>query len=160
MKKWMGIAAILIGCAVYAMIKVSISRYEDANLQPVETPPAKQADADDTNTPTPAEDSGSPATAAQIEAVTQAFAEFQQAVESEDYEQAWELTSGSVQAKVSIEKFTERMIGVRDEVAKLSLQPESATDIEGRVRVRGTSPSGEGEWFVFVQEDGQWKLHD
>lgn len=160
MKKWIGIAAILICCAVYAMVKLSISQYQDANTQEKETLSAKQTDADNTDKATPEEDPGSPVPAAQIKAVTKVFGEFLGACKSEDYEQAWKLTSESFKSKGSFEKFKEVMAS--DEAASMmgsNIRPESATTIDVRVRVRITYPSEEqGMYFFFVQEDGQWKL--
>ncbi len=178
MKKWMGVAAILIGCGVYAMVKLSISRYQEANPQveetprakqteanagganpPVkETPRAKQAKADDTKAATPEEESGSPATAAQVAAITKAFGEFRSALESKDYEQAWKLMSKSFKSKESFEKFKEEMAATGAVFAEATMHPESATDIRGRVRLLITHPSRGDHHMCFIQEDGQWKL--
>ena len=178
MKKWMGIAAILIGCGVYAMVRLSISRYQDANPQVEETPRAKQTEADDRNpqvkeTPrakqakaddtkaaTPKEEPGSPATAAQAEAVTKVFGDFQSALERKDYEQAWKLLSESFKRKMSLEKFKKVMAEAGAVFAKASLRAESATDLGGRVRLLITSPSKGDAHVFFVQENGQWKLDD
>jgi hypothetical protein len=160
MKKWVGLAAILISCGVYAMVKLSISRYPDANPQVEETPRAKQTEADDTKAATPEEESGSPATAAQIAAVTQAFGDFQNALERKDCEQAWMLLSESSRNKHSLEEFKKAMAEMGAVLAKATLRPESATDLGGRVRLLVTHPSkGDDHWF-FVQENGQWKVDD
>ena len=159
MKRWIVIVAVLTCCGVYAMVKLSISQYQDANSQEEETPSAKQVEADNTDKATPEEDSGSPATAAQIEAVTKVFSEFLSAIKSEDYEQAWKLTSESFKTQGSFEEFKEVM--ARDEQALImqaTIRPGSATEIDGRVRVRITVPSHEDERVSFVQEEGQWKL--
>ena len=176
MKKWIGIAAILICCGIYAMVKLSISQYEDANPQEEETPGAKQTDsgnADEaapeensaspdtavqTNKPTPEEDSGTPATAEQVEAITKAFGEFQAAVESQDYEQAWKLMSKSFKSQGSFEEFKEGLHDARDEILKSTIRPESATNIGGGVRLLIVDPSGREEQVSFIQEDGQWKF--
>ena len=176
MKRWIVIVAVLICCGVYAMVKLSVSQYQDANTREEETPSAKQTEADNTDkaTPekdssspataaqtdkaTPEEDSGSPATAAQIEAITKVFSEFQNAIESEDYEQAWKLTSKSLRSRVSFEEFKKEVPDMRADILELTILPESATHVDGRVRVRATVPSREDERLLFSQEDGQWKL--
>jgi len=180
MKKWMGIAAIVIGCGVYAMVRLSISRYQEANPQVEEPPRAKQteadsrganpqvketpraepAQADHTKAATPEEKPGSPATAAQVEAVTQAFGDFQSALERKDYEQAWQLTSESFQSKISLEKFKRVMADAGVVFVKASLRTESATDLGGRVRLLMTSPSKGDAHVFFIQENGQWRLDD
>jgi hypothetical protein len=158
MKKWIGIAAILICCGVYAMVKISISQYEEANPQEKETPGAKQTDAGDTDVATPGEDSGTAATAEQVEAVTKVFSEFLSTIKSEDYEQAWKLVSESAKSKGSFEKFKELSPKLRAVLVEATIRPESATNIDGRVRLPITIPSGEDGHLPFVQEDGQWKL--
>ncbi len=176
MKKWVGVAAILICCGIYAMVRLSISQYDDANPQEKQTPGAKQTDAGDTDgaTPgedsgspdtavqtdqaTPGEDSGTPATAEQVEAITKAFSEFQAAVESQDYEQAWTLMSESFKSQGSFEQFKEGLPDARDEILKATIRPESATNVGGRVRLLLADPSGREEPVSFVQEDGQWKF--
>jgi len=176
MKRWIVIVAVLICCGVYAMVKLSISQYQDANTREEETPGAKQTEADNTDKATrekdssspataaqtdkatPEEDFGSPASAAQIEAVTKAFGDFQSALESKDYEQAWKLTSESFKSQGSFEEFKEIMADVGAVVAKATIRPESATNIDGRVRVLVTDPSDGDDHVSFVQEDGQWKL--
>jgi hypothetical protein len=176
MKKWLGIAAILICCSIYAMVRLSISQYQDANTQEKEMPGAKQTDGgntdevvpeDDSGSPDAAvqtdraaheEDSGSPATVAQVEAVTKVFGEFLSALKSEDYEQAWKLTSKSLKSRVSFEEFKKEMPDMRAEILKSTIRPESATSIGGRVRVPITNPSHRDDHAFFVQEDGRWKL--
>ena len=178
MKKWVGLAAILIGCGVYAMVTLSISRYQDANPQVEGTPSAKQTEADDANpqveeTPraeqakadntkaaTPKEEPGSPATPAQVEAVVKAFGDFQSALGRKDYEQAWKLLSESFQKKMSLETFKKVMADAGAVFAKASLRGESATDLGGRVRLPITSPSKGDAHVFFLQENGQWKLDD
>ena len=176
MKKWIGIAAILMCCGVYAMVKLSISQYQDANPQAKEMPSAKQTDAgntdeagseEDSGSPGTAvqtdeaaheEDSGTPATAAQVEAVTKVFSEFQSALKSEDYEQAWKLGSESMKSQGSLAEFKEAMARKRALLMEAIIRPESATKIDGRVRVRITYASHGDDHVSFVQEDGQWKL--
>ena len=163
-KKWIIIVVILICCLVYAIVKLSmsenqnISQYQDANTQEKETPGAKQNDADNTDKATPEEDSGTPATTDQVEAVTEVFTEFLGAIKSEDYEQAWKLLSESFKSKVSFEKFKEVMSEMGPVLAEATIRPESATNIDGRVRIPITIPSGEDGYLTFVQEDEQWKL--
>ena len=176
MKKWIGIAVVLVCFVVYAMVKLSTSQYQDAHTPEEATPSAKQIDAgntdeagqeEDSGSPGTAvqtdeaaheEDSGTPATAAQIEAVTRVFREFLSAVESEDYEQAWKLTSKSLKSRASFEEFKEEMPDMRAEILKSTIRPESATSIGGRVRVPITNPSHGDDHAFFVQEDGRWKL--
>lgn len=159
MKKWIGIAAILICCGIYAMVKLSISQYQDANPQDKETPGAKQTDAGSTDKATPEEDSGSPATLAQVEAVTKVFNEFTSALENEDCEQAWKCMSESFKSRESFEEFKKGMADKLGAVmAEATIRPESATNIGGRVRSLVTHPSLGEEHFFFIQEDGQWKL--
>lgn len=166
MKKWIAIFAVLICCLVYAIAKLSVSEYQTISQDPNtttqarQTPSARQTDAGSTDKATPEENSGSPVPADQVEALTKVFGEFLGALKSEDYEQAWKLTSESFKSKGSFEKFKEMMAS--DEAALIMesiIRPESATKIDGRVRVRTTYPSEEqGMYFFFVQEDGQWKL--
>ena len=156
MKKFIVIAVILICCGVYAMVKLSISQYQNANTQAEETQSAKQTDADNTDKATPEEDSVSPASAVQVEAVTKVFSEFQTAIKSEDYEQAWMLTSEFFKREVSFEEFKKGA----PKLVNATIDPESAINIAGRVGLLMTVPSEEqGIYFLFNQEDGQWKFH-
>ena len=66
--------------------------------------------------------------------------------------------SESSKSKVSFEKFKEVSPKLRAVLAESTIRPESATNIDGRVRVPITDPSGEDGHLPFVQEDGQWKL--
>jgi hypothetical protein len=180
MKKFIVIAVIFMCLCLYAIIKLSISERQNVNGAAetnqstksrnvgdtdVVTPSeekrsAKQINADNTDKATPEEDSGSavPATAAQVEAVTKVFNEFVSALESEDYEQAWKLVSESLKSKVSFEKFKEVIPELGAVLVETTIRPESATNIDGRVRLPITIPSGEDGYLTFVQEDGQWKL--
>ena len=176
MKKWIVIVAILICFGLYAMVKLSISQHQNANTQEKETQSTKQIDADNTDKATPEEDSGSPgtavqtdkaaheedsgtpATADQVEAITKVFSEFLSALKSEDYEQAWKLVSESSKSKGSFEEFKEAFSEMGAVLAETTIRPESATNIDGRVRLPITIPSGEDGHLSFVQEDGQWKL--
>ena len=156
MKKFIVIAVILICFGVYAMVKLSISQYQDANPQEKDIPSAKQTDADNTDRATPEEDSVSPASAVQVEAVTEVFSEFLSAIKSEDYEQAWNLTSEYFKSDVSFEEFKKGA----PKLVNATILPESAIDIAGRVGLLVTIPSEEqGMYFLFNQEDGQWKFH-
>jgi len=169
-KKWIVVVVILICCLVYAIVKLSMSENQYAYNQEKETPSAKQRDADNTGkaTPgdagstdkaTPEEGSGSAVPAAQVEAVTKVFSEFQTALKSKDYEQAWKLTSESLKSQGSFAEFKEAMTRYPQAlIMEATMHPESATKIDGRVRVRITVPSGEDDHASFVQEDGQWKL--
>lgn len=183
MKKWIGIAAILLCFGVYAMVKLSTSQYQDAHTPEEATPSAKQTDADNTDEAGPEEDSGSPGTAVQVEAVTipaegsgsavppvqveaviKAFSEFQSAIKSEDYEQAWELVSEFLkdsESDGSLEKFKKEMADDGAVFATATIHPESTINIEGHVGLLVTfPPNDQAMYLLFIQEDGQWKLHD
>jgi hypothetical protein len=160
--KWIIIVVILICCLVYAIVKLSMSENQNVSetqyeyKQPEETQSAQQINADDTDKATPEEGSGS--VPAQVEAVTKAFSEFLSAIKSEDYEQAWKLVSESSKSKVSFEKFKEVIPELGAVLAETTIRPESATNIDGRVRLPITIPSGGDGHLTFVQEDEQWKL--
>jgi hypothetical protein len=177
MKKIIVIAIILICLCLYGIIKLSTSESQNTNgaietnqstksindvdtdkaTPSEETRSAKQINTENTEKAKPEEDSGSavPATAAQVEAVTKALSEFISAIKSEDYEQAWVLTSGFFKSKLSFEEFKK----VEPETVNLTIHPEFAINIEGRVGLLVTLPSEEeGLYFLFNQEDGQWKL--
>ncbi|MGB2862948.1 MAG: hypothetical protein WBC05_06450 [Sedimentisphaerales bacterium] len=179
--KWIIIVVILICCLVYAIVKLSMSENQNVSetqyeyKQPEETQSAQQINADDTDKATPEEGSGSAAppvqvedvnkpeegsgsVPAQVEAVTKAFSEFLSAIKSEDYEQAWKLVSESSKSKVSFEKFKEVIPELGAVLAETTIRPESATNIDGRVRLPITIPSGGDGHLTFVQEDEQWKL--
>lgn len=170
MKKWIGIFVLLMGCFVYAIVKLSMSEYETMSQGPgpntpaEETQSAEETDADNTDKATPERVSGSPATAAQVEAVTKVFSEFQNAVKSGDYERAWELMSEPLQQTTSdgsFEKFKQEMADEGDFLLTVTTHPDAAIDIEGRVGLLATAPSKEqGMYFFFIQEDGQWKWND
>ncbi len=174
MKKFIVIAVILICFGVYAIVKLSMSENQNAYNQAEETQSAKQINssnvdkttpaeetqsakqinADNTDKATPEEGSGSAVPAVQVEAVTKVLSEFLSALKSEDYEQAWKLTSEFFKSKLSFEEFKKV-----PETVNLTIHPESAINIEGRVGLLVTLPSEEqGMYFLFNQEDGQWKL--
>ena len=162
MKKWIAIAVILICCLVYAIVKLSMSENQNmsqnqkAYKQAEETQSAKQINADNTDKATPEEGSGSAVPAVQVEAVTKVLSEFLSAIKSEDYEQAWKLTSEVFKSKGSFEEFKK----ATPELVNATIHPESATNIEGRVGLLVTSPSLEHDLYLFfIQEDGQWKLY-
>ena len=177
MKKWIAIAVILMCCLVYAIVKLSMSENQNAYNQAEETQSAKQINAGNTDKATPAEEtqsakqinagnvdkatpkegSGSAVPAVQVEAVTKVLSEFLSAIKSEDYEQAWKLTSEVFKSKGSFEEFKKSA----PELVNATIHPESAIDIAGRVGLLVTFPSEEQSmYFLFNQEDGQWKLHD
>ncbi|MFB0521103.1 MAG: hypothetical protein ACETWD_06690 [Desulfatiglandales bacterium] len=155
MKKWIIIAAILICCVLYALVKFSKPQGQN-EIDQTENPPIEvQADVGEPNNAPSAESPGSVVTPTQVEAVTKVFGEFQSAIKSEDYEQAWKLMSEVVKSGLSFEEFTK---GV-NVLANAIIHPESATNIEGRVRLLITSPEAE-LYLFFIQEDGQWKLYN
>ena len=165
MKKFIVISVILMCCLVYAIVKLSIS--ENQNMlenqyvynQAEETQSAKQIDAGSTDETVREEDSGTPATAAQVEAATKVFSEFQSALKSKYYEQAWKLTSESLKSQGSFAKFKEVMASdVGAALVKATIRPESATNIGGRVGLLVAHPSLGEERFFFIHEDGQWKV--
>ena len=188
MKRFIVIAVILICCLLlYAIVKLSMSEYQNVNdtteekqitkqinagntdkaTPAEETQSAKQINADNTDKATSGEDPNSDSArsvvqvdvpAAQVEAVIKAFSEFKSAIKSEDYEQAWKLTSEFFKSKGSFEDFKKDMPGERIKLANAAIHPESATNIEGRVRLLVTSPEDE-LYLSFIQEDGQWKLY-
>ena len=164
MKKWIAIFAVLICCLVYAIVKLSVSEYQTISQDPNTTTQARQTqranqvDANSTDKATPEESSGSPVPADQVEALTKVCNEFLSTIKSEDYEQAWKLVSESFKSKVSFEKFKEVIPELGAVLVETTIRPESATNIDGRVRLPITIPSGEDGHLSFVQEDGQWKL--
>jgi hypothetical protein len=155
---------------------VSENRY--SNNQPEETQSAEQINADnidktapaestqqmnidDNDKTTPKEDSGSAVPADQVEAVTKVFSELQNAVKSEDYDQAWMLMSEVLKSEsgVSFEEFKEDIADKRDELTNVIAHPDSTINIEDRVALLVTLPSQEeGMYFFFIQEDGLWKI--
>ena len=180
MKKWIAIAVILMCCLLYAIVKISMSENQNVNSTTEEkqstkqinagntdkatlaeeTQSAKQINADNTDKATPEEGSGSAVPAVQVEAVTKVLSEFLSALKSEDYEQAWKLMSEFVKSEMSFEQFKKEMAGQRIELSNATIHPESAINIEGRVGLLVTIPSEEqGMYFLFNQEDGQWKLY-
>jgi uncharacterized protein YdeI (BOF family) len=162
MKKFIVIAVILMCCLVYAIVKFSMSENQNAYKQTEETQSAKQINADDTDKATPEEGSGSAVPAEQVEAVTKAFSDFQNAIKSEDYEQAWKLTSEFIKSQGSFEDFKKSVAGEMAELANAIIHPESAINIEGRVELRATIRHKEQDmdlYMSFIQEDGQWKLY-
>ncbi len=66
--------------------------------------------------------------------------------------------SESAKSKGSFEKFKELSPKLRAVLVEATIRPESATNIDGRVRLPITIPSGEDGHLTFVQEDEQWKL--
>jgi len=182
-KKFIVIAVILMCCLVYAIVKLSMSEYQNVNsiteekqsLKQInagntdkatpaeETQSAKQINADNTDKATPEEGSGSAVPAVQVEAVTKIFGEFQSAIKSEDYEQAWKLMSEFFKDCTSdgnFEKFKKEMADEGAVLATATIRPESAINIDGHVGLLVTFPSEEqGMYFLFNQEDGQWKLY-
>lgn len=177
MKKFIVIALILICLCLYGIIKLSMSESQNANgaaetnqstksinaghtdkaTPSEETQSAKQISADNTDKATTKEVSGSPIPADQVEAIVKVFGEFQSAIKSEDFEQAWKLTSEFFKSKVSFEEFKKIPPGLED----AAIDPDSAINIAGCVGLLVTiPPHEEGIYLLFNQEDGQWKLHD
>jgi len=60
----------------------------------------------------------------------------------------------------SFEKFKKEMVDEGAVLVTATIHPESVIIIEGHVGLLVTSPSHEqGMYFLFNQEDEQWKLH-
>ncbi len=177
MKKFIVVAIILICGCLYGIIKLSTSENQNANgpaetnqriksmnaddndeaMPAEETRSDKQINAENTDKSTPEENAGPPVPADQIEAATKVFGEFQSAMKSEDFENAWKLTSEFFKSKVSFEEFKKVPPGLED----ATIDPESAINIAGSVGLLVTiPPHEEGIYLLFNQEDGQWKLHD
>lgn len=160
MNKWTIIVAILICCCLYALVKFSKPQGQNETDQAADTPIEAQADAGDPNKAPLVESPGSAVPPTQVEAVTKAFQEFQSCLKDEDYKQAWELTSEHFRSSVvkSFEEFKE--VCVQKEMATVTLHPESACYIDDEVALRITGPSlgGREMYFMFIEEDGQWKL--
>lgn len=154
MKKWIAIAVILMCCCLYAIVKLSMSENQNVNNTTEETQSAKQINADNTDKATPEEGSGSAVPAVQVEAVTKVFGEFLSVIKSEDYEQAWKLTSEFFKSQGSFEEFKKSA----PELVNATIHPESAINIEGRVGLLITT-SEDDLYLFFIQEDGQWKLN-
>lgn len=180
MKKFIVISVILMCLCLYGIIKLSMSESQNVNgaaetnqstksinagnankASPAEeTQSAKQINAENTDKATPEEDSGTPATAEQVEAVTKVFNEFTNAIANEDYEQAWKLMAESIRSKHSLEEFKKAFADKRASIAKSTIRPGSATIIRGHLILVVTDPSGREDHEGFVQENGQWKLGD
>jgi hypothetical protein len=164
--KWIVVVVILICCLVYAIVKLSMlenqnmSENQDAYNQAEATQSAKQINTENTGKAIPEEGSDSDVPAVQVEAVTKVFSEFQSALKSEDYEQAWKLTSESLKSKGTFEEFKKDIADEKAaKMAIATIHPESAISIEGRVRLLVTTPKDK-LYLFFIQENGQWKLHD
>jgi len=160
MKKWTIIVAILICCLLYALVKFSKPQGQNEISQAADTPIEEQADVGDPNKTPLTESPGSAVPATQVEAVIKAFGEFQSCIKDEDYKQAWESTSENFRSSVvgSFEEF--KSACDRMDMATVTIHPESACYIEDQVAFHITGPSLEGRkmYFLFVEEDGQWRL--
>jgi hypothetical protein len=155
-KKWIIIVAILICCLLYVIVKLSMSEDQNAYKQTEETQSAKQINAENTEKAKPEEGSVSPVPADQVEAIVKVFGEFQSAMKSEDFENAWKLTSEFFKSKLSFEQFKKVPPGLENAI----IDPESAINIAGSVGLLVTiPPHEEGIYLLFNQENGQWKLH-
>jgi len=160
MKKWIIIVAILICCVLYALVKFSKPQGQNETNQAEDTPIEAQVDVGDPNKAPLADGPGSAVPPTQVEAVTKAFQEFQSCLKDEDYQQAWELTSGYFRSSVvgSFEEFKETCVQM--EMATVTLHPESAIVIDDRVGLLITGPSlKEDLYLFFIEEEGQWRLY-
>lgn len=160
MKKWMIIVAILICCVLYALVKFSNPQSQNETNQAADTPIEGQVDVGDPNKAPLAESSGPAVPPTVVEAVIKDWKEFQSCLKDEDCQQAWELTSEHFRSSVvkSFEEFKET--AVKMELATVTIHPESACYIDDEVALRITGPSlgGREMYFLFVEEDGHWKL--
>ena len=160
MKKFIVIVAILICCVLYALVKFSKPQGQNATNQAEDTPIEAQADVGDANKAPLAESPGSAVPPTVVEAVIKDWKKFQSCLKDEDYQQAWELASEHFRSGVvkSFEEFKE--VCVQMEMATVTIHPESACYIDDEVALRITGPSlgGREMYFLFVEEDGQWKL--
>ncbi len=170
MKKWIAIAVILMCCLVNAIVKLSMSEYQNVNDTTEEKQSAKQINDDNTDKATPEEGSGSAVPvvqvdvpAAQVEAVIKAFSEFKSAIKREDYEQVWKGLSEHSKGQENFEDFKKKMAeraqAFLAELMSLIIEPESTIIIEGRVGLHITTPDDEVYYLFFIQEDGQWKFY-
>jgi hypothetical protein len=160
-KKWTIIAAILICCVLYALVKFSKPQGQNETNPAADTPIEEQVDAGDPNKAPLAENPGSAVPPTVVEAVIKDWKKFQSCLKEEDYKQAWELTTEhfkSVAVHGGFEGFKETAVEM--EMATLTIHPESACYIDDEVALRVTGPSlgGREMYFMFIEEDGQWKL--
>jgi hypothetical protein len=162
MKKWIIIAAVLVLCGLFLMVKLINPQSQNGDSRLEDTPIEGQADVNDTNEAPPPKSSGSGVSPTQVEAVTKALKEFQSCLKDKKYEQAWQLTSEFFKQRVSngsFEKFKENMAGEGAGLATAAIHPESAIAIEGRVGVLVADPSFEYDLYLcFIDDNGQWKL--
>jgi hypothetical protein len=160
MKKWVIIGAILICCLLFALVMLSKPQNKNEPIQLENAAIETQAETDNTDKAPLVEDSGSAVPADQVEAVLKAFEEFQNCIKEEDYKQAWESTSKNFRNNVvgSFEEF--KSACDRMDMATVTIHPETACYIEEQIAFQITGPSLEGVnmYFLFVEEDGQWKL--
>ncbi|MFC1793366.1 hypothetical protein ACFL3Q_07245 [Planctomycetota bacterium] len=184
MKKWTIIVAILICCCLYALVKFSKPQGQNETNQVENTQIEGQAEAGNTNNAPLAESPGSAVSLTQVEdagnadkapltessssavpptvveAVIKDWKKLQSCLKDEDYEQAWGLTSEHFRSRIvkSVEGFKEGSAQMG--MATATIHPESATYINGMValRITGLSVSEDNFYFIFIEEDGQWKL--
>jgi len=161
MKKWTIIAAILICCCLYALVKFSKPQDQNETSPADNTPIESQADAGDANNAPLVESSDSAVPPTVVEAVIKDWKKFQSCLKDEDYKQAWELTSEHFKTEAvhgGFEGFKEAAVQMG--MATLTIHPESACYIEGEVALRITGPllGGRVMYLMFIEEDGQWKL--
>lgn len=161
MKKWTIIVAILICCLLYALVKLSKPQGQNETDRAENLPAEVQANTEEPNNAPLVEGSDSAVPADQVEAVLKDWKKFQSCLKDEDYEQAWELTTEHFKTEAvhgGFEGFKEAAVQMG--MATLTIHPESACYIEGEVALRITGPSlgGREMYFLFVEEDGQWKL--
>jgi len=161
MKKWTIIVAILICCCLYALVRLSKPQDQNEQIKLDNAAIETQANTDNADKAPLVEDSDSAVPADQVEAVLKAFEEFQSCIKDEDYKQAWESTSKNFRSNVvgSFEEF--KSACDRMDMATVTIQPESACYIEDQVAFHITGPSLEGRnmYFLFVEEDGRWRLN-
>ena len=161
MKKWMIIVAILICCVLYALVKFSKPQSQNETNQAEDTPIEAQVDVGDPNKAPLVESPGSAVPPTVVEAVIKDWKKFQSCLKDENYEKAWELTSEHFKSEAvrgGFEGFKDTCVQMG--MATVTIHPESACYIDDEVALRITGPSlgGREMYFLFVEEDGQWKL--
>lgn len=161
MNKWVIIGGILVCCLLFILVMLSRPQGENEIDRTENIPAEVQANAEEPNNAPLVEDPGSAVPADRVEAVLKAFKEFQSLIKEGDYQQAWESTSKDFQTKV-VGNFDEfKSACDRMDMANVTIQPESACYIEEQVAFQITGPSLEGikMYFLFVEEDGKWRLN-
>jgi hypothetical protein len=160
-KKWIVIGTILICCLLFALVKFRKPQSQKEPVQPEKAAIETQTKIDNADKPPLVENPDSTVPVDQVEAVLKAFEEFQRCIKEGDYKQAWESTSKNFRSNVvgSFDEFKSACDQL--DMANVTIQPESACYIKDQVAFQITGPSLEGikMYFLFVEEDGKWRLN-